>query len=245
MYSDIPPPPKEYKPKSEGIPGWAKAAIIGGAAIAGIVVIGDVVYGTLTSGVNTYKALLDKQYQDFLKKTSGYTSSNPNGFTTAQQQSISYETTIMGQTAQGLAKASQSLTDLGALAINNITILVGAGILAVGIGVAAAKVIPKLRADAGKPIQTAQAMDYATIETFAEYFAESGYGVEAANIMASAQQTFQTYDQPVMQQSINSLNAALPTLTGIDLYIAQLQIEALSMEMSIIPTWLAMPLPLV
>lgn len=240
-----PPPPKEYKPKSEGIPGWAKAAIIGGGAIAGLVIIGEVVYGTLTAPVNTYKDLLNKQYQDFLKKTAGYTSSNPNGFTAAQQQSISYETTIMGQTAQGLANASKSLADLGATAINNITILVGAGILAVGIGVAAAKVIPKLRANAGKPLQTAQAMNYATIETFAEYFAESGYGIEAANIMASARSSFQVYDQPVMQQSINSLNAILPTLSGIELYVTQLQIEALTFEISIIPTWLALPLPLV
>lgn len=246
MYPDLPyaPPPEEYKPRSQGIPGWAKAAIIGGSAIAGIVVIGSVVYGTLTSPVNTYKDLLNKQYQDFLDKTAGFTSSNPNGFTPAQEQAISYETTIMAQTAQGLANASKTLTDLGALAINNITILIGAGVLAVGIGIAAAKIIPALRAKTGAPIKTAQGMSSATVMTFADYFAANGYPTQAANIMASARVTFQSYDQPVMIQTVNSLTALLPSLIGTQLYIAQLQIEALTFEMAAIPIWLAMPLPI-
>ena len=234
---------EQPKPKNEGIPGWAKAAIIGGSALAGILVIGGVVYGTLTAPVNTYKDLLNKQYQDFLKKTAGYTSSNPNGFTPAQEQSIAYETTIMAQTAQGLANASKTLTDLGALAINNITILVGIG-LAAGIAISAAKVFPTLKARSGKPIQTAPGMSNATIMTFADYFAANGYPIEAANIMASARTIFQTYDRPVMVETVNSLTYLLPSLVGAELYIAQLQIQALTFEMAKIPTWLVMPLPI-
>jgi hypothetical protein len=232
--------------KGGGFPWWAKAVIIGGVAIGGIVAAAEVIYNVVTAPVNTYKALLDKQYQEFLEKINRYTTSNPNGYTTAQQQSISYETTIMGQTAQGLANTSKSLTDLGAAAINDFYILAGVlGGVFVGLYAVARFVIPALRSKLGAPIKTAQAMNYAAIMTFAENLAENGYPTEAANILVSARSTFQSYDQPVMQQAISSLNAVIPTLTGIELILAEQQVEALNLEMAMIPQWLVLPLPIV
>ena len=244
----LPPPVlvlEQPKPKNEGIPGWAKAAIIGVGAVAGILVVGNVVYGTLTAPINTYKDLLNKQYSDFLKKIDGYTKSSPSGFTAAQQQSIGYETTIMNQTAQGLANTSKSLTDLGAMAINDFyTLAIALGGTFIGLYATAKYVIPALKSRLGAPISTASGSNNAIITVFADYFAANGYPVQATNIMASGREIFATYDQPVMQQSINSLNAILPTLSGVELYLAQLQIESFTMEMAIIPQWLALPLPL-
>ena len=228
------------------MPGWAKALIIGGGAIAAIATGGYVIYSVITAPVNTYANLLNTQYSEFLKKIAGYTSANPNGYTAAQLQSISAEETIMGQTLKGLAKASSSLTDVFSQAVTEIGIVAGVlgGIFVTIYALAKFNVFPALQAKLGTTAKTSQAMGYATIVTFADYLAESGYPTEAANIMSSAQQLFASYDQPVMQQSIDSLNALIPTLTGIELIIAEEEVEALSLEISIIPEWLALPLPL-
>lgn len=223
---------------SENIPWWGKLVLYGSLAIGSLIVIGYAITTYLLGPINTYKDMWNKQYQALLAKMANYQMSNPNGWTTAQKQNVAEENSILAQTTQGLATASKGITDLGTQIIE--------GLAAVGITyVIASKVVAYLKSRSSGQVRTAQAASYAGVMSFADYLAENGFPTQATNLISTAQVMFQVYDQPYMQQTIINLQNSLPSLTGVDLIVAQQMIEALNIEITAIPLLLIAPLPIV
>jgi len=223
---------------NQGIPWWAKLVLYGGIAAGGIAVIYYLVSNIFLGGVNAYKDMWKQQYDALITKMANYTKLNPDGFTPTQQQNIAEEEKVLQLTTQGLANASQSLQ-------NTLLYMVGiivAGCTAVGISyIAITKWLNKAK---GQPM-TAHGAGYISIMGLADDLAAKGYPLQATRLVASAQTMFQSTDLPFMQQTINSLNSQIPSLTGVQLLVAQQMVSTLTMEISVIPIWLATPLPII
>jgi hypothetical protein len=69
-----------------------------------------------------------------------------------------------------------------------------------------------------------------------------GYPTQAANLITTAQQMFQTIDQPAMTEQIATLQTTLTTLVGAELLAAQQMISLLSTDMEAIPDILVTPI---
>lgn len=216
------------------LPIWGKILLYGGAIGAAAYLI----YSVLTSPINAWKDMWTKQYKELVQKMANYTTSSSGSWTTAQQQNVDTEEKILDQTGKGLAEASRGLPDM----------IVEIAVIVTAIGVAGSivkTVIDKYVGKTGGTVRTAAGAGYIAIVSFADHMATNGYVSEASSLISSAQTMFATLDAPYMQQSISSITASLPTLTGIQLIIAQQQIEALTVEMAAIPILLALPLPII
>jgi hypothetical protein len=223
--------------KSLATPSWAKAIV----AIGGLVVAGGTIYyivtNTIGAGVNAYKEMYEKQYNELVVKMAGYVNQNgTNGFTASQQQAISEEEKILSLTEQGLANASNGITNT----IITIAEIVVGGAVAVGISAA---VVRGWLSRSGNKIATGQGAGYIAARSMADQLAYNGRRIQATNVISSMNTMYQVLDLPVMQQSVSSLQASLPALTGIQLLTAQQLITQFQFEMSVIPTLLAAPLP--
>ena len=76
----------------------------------------------------------------------------------------------------------------------------------------------------------------------ADELEQAGYPTQAANVISSAQQMFQSTDQPAMMEQITSLQTSLATLTGVELLAAQQMISLLSVDIEAIPDILVTPI---
>jgi len=224
--------------ENQGIPWWAKLVLYGGIVAGALTVVYYLVTNVFNGGINAYKDMWKQQYDALITKMANYQKSNPDGFTTAQQQNIAEEEKVLQLTTQGLANASQSLQNT----LVYMTGVIIAGCAAVGISyIVITKWLGKTN---GKPM-TAHGAGYISIMGLADDLAMKGYPLQATRLVSSAQTMFQTTDLPFMQQTINSLNIQMSTLTGVQLLVAQQMVSTLTIEISAIPIWLATPLPLI
>ena len=221
--------------------GVSKWLLYAGLGAGGIVAIYFVLSSFLSSPINAYKAMWQQQYADLVEKMDSYTKSNPNGWTAQQQANIKGEEWILAQTSAGLANASNGLTDIGLLAVG----VAGA----VGGSIAAMKYLPnciaKIQSLRANQKPEVEAVSYATIASFANEMIEEGNPTAATALMSSAQQLFQAYDLPYMQQYATQLQASLTSLSGVELIVAEQTLEAVNLSIEAIPTFLALPLPIV
>ena len=224
--------------KNQGVPWWAKLILYGGITTGGIVAIYYIISSVFLGGINAYKDMWKQQYDALITKMANYQKSNPDGFTTAQQQNIAEEEKVLQLTTQGLANASQSLQNT----IVYITGVIVAGCVIAGISYT---VVTKWLNRTQGQLKTAHGAGYISIMSLADDLASKGYPLQATNLVASAQTMFQSIDLPFMQQTIISLNSQIPMLTGVQLLVAQQMVSALTLEISVIPIWLATPLPII
>lgn len=222
---------------SEKTPWWAKLVLYGGIATGALVIVYFTLRSIFLGGIDAYKDMWSKQYNELIRKMAGYTQSNPDGFTTAQQQNIAEEEKVLQLTTQGLAEASNGLYNT----LIWMTAIVVGGLVAVGVGSA---IVNKWVNKTKGQWNTASAVPYIAIMSFADDLATRGYPTQATNLVASAQTMFQTFDMPFMQSTIQTLQNSLPQLTGIQLLVAQQMIAVLNVELINIPIWLTTPLPI-
>ena len=225
--------------QNQGIPGWAKAIIAIGAVGGALAIAYYAVTNIFSAGVNAYKQLYQQQYNALLQKMAGFVQQNgtsSTGFTATQQQSIAQEENILQQTQQGLAAAANGLTTaLMWTIIGSITaVTLGA------VGAAALKSF--IQTKYGNNGASAYSYTYAVTRVMADELVQMGYSVQSANLISSAQQMFQSVDQPVMTEQITSLQTSLATLTGVELLAAQQMISLLTIDITAIPSILATPI---
>lgn len=216
---------------------WSKyllpITVIGAGAVAVYYIITNI----FNAGVDAYKDMWKQQYDALIKKMDAYQKSNPEGFTTAQQQNIDEEEKVLQLTTQGLANAANALYNT----LTWLGVIAGASIVALGIGKAIVdKWFNKTKGQWG----TAHGPSYIAIMSMADDLAIRGYPLQATNLVSSAQTMFQTLDLPFMQQTVTTLQSQLPTLVGIQLLVAQQMIASINIEMAAVPIWLTTPLPL-
>jgi predicted transcriptional regulator len=225
------------KNQSQGIPGWVKALIAIGAVGAGIYLVYYTVTNIFGAGVNAYKEMFEQQYDALLKKMDTYVKQNgSSGFTPVQQQAIAEEEKILALTEQGLADASNGLYST----LITVTEIMVAGAAAVGIS---AVIIRAWINKTGQKAYTGHGASYIAARSIADQLATQGNYVQATNLISSLQTMYQTIDLSMMQQTVASLQASLPNLVGVQLLTAQQMITQLNIEVSAIPIWLSMPLP--
>lgn len=214
--------------------GWKKWLVYLGIG-AGVVGAGYLFLSNfLVNPVSVYEKMFKDQYAALVKKMQTYTSTNPDGWTPSQQQNVSQENSILSQTAAGLAASSQGVIDL--------SIAIVAGATAIGISAVIARAALRRFGDrTGGTVRTGQGAYTVTVSYLADTLAQQGYLIEATNLLATARQTFEVYDLPYMQQTVNALTESLPLLSGIDLIVTQQLIEAFTVEMAVIPVILALP----
>ena len=205
-------------------PLWAKLLLYGGALAGGFYVVYRVITDIVLGPIKTYHAMWVKQYTDLVNKMANYTISNPEGWTAAQQENVNQEQKILDVTTAGLANASSGLYDM---VVEIAAVLGGIGLAAVVIKA----IIDKFKSSSGGTVRTAAGAGYIAICSFSQHIANNGFPVYATDLIATSTAMFEALDAPYMTQQIASIQALLPTLTGIQLIVAQQEIEALSIEM--------------
>jgi hypothetical protein len=229
--------------KSTGIPGWAKALIVVAGVGGALAIVYYAITNIFSAGVNAYKTIYEQEYSDLLQKMAGYVQQNGSsqtGFTATQEQAITVENTALANTAKGLTAAANAETD--AVVEIALGIVAGAAIVAIfGIGFPA--YLKYRLTQTGKTEFTQYAITYATIGAVADDLNSMGglASIQASNMISSAQQMFQTYSLPAMQQLQAGLQADLANLVGAELLTAQEWISLLTDEMAYIPTLLLVP----
>lgn len=223
--------------QKDEIPEWAKILLYIGLPVGALVIVGWVAYSWVTSGVNAYKDMWTQQYNGLANKMAEYQKSNPEGFTTAQQQNIAEEEKVLQLTTQGLANATNGLYNT----LEFMAVTVTVGLVALGIG---KTIIDKWFSKTKGQWNTAHGASYIAIMSMADNLALQGFPLQATNLVASAQTMYQTLDLPYMQSTIQQLQGSLSYLTGVQLLVAQQMITALNIEIAAIPIWFATPLPL-
>jgi predicted PurR-regulated permease PerM len=225
--------------QNQGIPGWAKALIAIAGVGAAIYIVYYAVTNVFSAGVNAYKQLYQQQYNALLQKMAGYIKANASsntGFTASQQQAITQEERILQQTQQGLSAAANGLTN--ALMWTIIGVATAAVLGAVG----ASALKSFLQAKYGRNPASAYSYTYSVTRIIADELEQMGYPTQAANLITTAQQMFQTIDQPAMTEQIATLQTTLTTLVGAELLAAQQMISLLSTDMEAIPDILVTPI---
>jgi hypothetical protein len=225
--------------QNQGIPGWAKARIAIAGVGAAIYIVYYAVTNVFSAGVNAYKQLYQQQYNALLQKMAGYIKANASsntGFTASQQQAITQEERILQQTQQGLSAAANGLTN--ALMWTIIGVATAAVLGAVG----ASALKSFLQAKYGRNPASAYSYTYSVTRIIADELEQMGYPTQAANLITTAQQMFQTIDQPAMTEQIATLQTTLTTLVGAELLAAQQMISLLSTDMEAIPDILVTPI---
>jgi len=99
-----------------------------------------------------------------------------------------------------------------------------------------------LQAKYGRNPASAYSYTYSVTRIIADELEQMGYPTQAANLITTAQQMFQTIDQPAMTEQIATLQTTLTTLVGAELLAAQQMISLLSTDMEAIPDILVTPI---
>ena len=225
--------------QNQGIPGWAKALIALAGVGAAIYIVYYAVTNVFGAGVSAYKQLYQQQWNALMQKMANYVKANgasSTGFTATQQQAITQEENILQQTQQGLSAAANGLTN------SLMWTIIGVATAAV-IGASAVAILKNYwQTKNGGAAATTYGYTYSVTRVIADELEQMGNSTQAANVISSAQQMFQSTDQPAMMEQITSLQTSLATLTGVELLAAQQMISLLSVDIEAIPDILVTPI---
>jgi hypothetical protein len=225
------------RPPPQPAPWWGNLILYAGVVIGVVWLIGTVISSILQGPLNTYKAMWDTQFTELITKIDAYTKEDGGNLTPAHQTAIDEEVKVLDLTYKGMADAAGALYNLLAWTAGEIIAACAA------VGITYVIVNAWLKKAAGQ-WGTSHGATYIALMSMADNLAVAGQTTEATALATSAQTMFTSLDLPYMESTITALQAELPTLTGVELLVAQQTIAALTVEITAIPIILATPLPI-
>jgi hypothetical protein len=226
-------------PDYEGI---GKIILYGGIAVGVIVGIYYAVTQLITGGGQAFLNAYDKALQLYVQKLDRYGHEENGVLSQAKQASKDFEEKALGGLAGNAASAFNSVWNwLG-------------GFVAAGFLTALAykifthpEIVAKWRGIGSNPATQPKSpkaecimLDCALVDELAA----EGYMIEATNLLASLQSSWDSIDAPYMQEQVVSLQSQINAgiLAGVELDLAMYFVEAYTFELSMIPTVLFLPL---
>jgi hypothetical protein len=218
----------------EEIPWWGKILLYASIAVAALLTVYYTVTGVLLGPEQQVAGLWQQQYQDFLNELIEYQKEDgTGGLTTTHMQVLAQKSKAMQQTEQTYQNIVGSLYAV----LEDFAITFGA----VAGAVFAVWIIAKWKAYASNnQLQTATGQSYIVICMLTDQLTANGDTVGASVLAANARTMFSTMDEPYMQSQISYYQSIESSLTGVELAYAQWIIEAYTIELTSIPTWLAL-----
>ena len=210
-----------------------------GALVATYYIVKSLITGGGDAFIDLYKVQLDA----YLKKMEGYAKQNNGVLNEAQEASREDEQKAMNATLINAAQAYGTPWDL----ITKITIIAVAILGAVYVAKNLPEIIGKWKPVFQNPTTKPRTgKGAATIFecVLVDQLAAEGLMTTATNLLTTVQTMWNTVDVPQMQTEIVSLQAQIDAgvLTGIDLMNAQYMVQAMTFEISMMPSIFALPL---